>query len=120
MGEITGVGVDLVEIDRMERVLSERGRSRVFTDRELEYCEGKERPIVHLSGRFAGKEAVIKALGIGERFVLKDIEIVGNEGGPPEVILRNGLSGYNDKCRILLSISHTDKTAAAYAVVVEK
>ncbi|MGA1822969.1 MAG: holo-ACP synthase [Thermoplasmatota archaeon] len=120
-GEVAGVGIDIVDVDNMEKLLSGRSRSRIFTSGELVYCDGKENPILHLSGRFAAKESVIKALSLSRDsgLILKDIEIVGGNG-PPEVILRNELSKYNELFRIMISISHSERTAAAFAVAVEK
>ena len=65
--DLAGIGVDIVEIDRIERIL-ERTPSfarRVFTEEEISYCERTRRPAEHYAGRFAAREAVLKALGTG-------------------------------------------------------
>ena len=81
-----GVGIDLLEIDRMERALRRHPRlaERVFTVAEREYAAARARPGRHLAARFAAKEAVVKALGLGG-FELDDIEVVAGE--PPTVRL---------------------------------
>ena len=72
------VGVDLIEIERIKRALERPGfRDRCFTDAEQEYCETKRNPAQSYAARFAGKEAVGKALGCGVRFTWKEIEIIG-------------------------------------------
>ena len=72
------VGVDIIEIDRVERALTRPGfRERCFTDAEREYCDSRAHPAQSYAARFAGKEAVGKALGCGVRFTWKEIEIVG-------------------------------------------
>src|ERR671936_2715688 len=78
---VIGVGTDLIEIGRIRRSLEryERFRDRCFTPAEQEYCESRPNPAESYAGRFAGKEAVGKALGFGvaRAFAWKDIEIVG-------------------------------------------
>ena len=72
------MGVDIIEIERIERALERPGfRERCFTDAEREYCDSRARPAQSYAGRFAGKEAVGKALGCGVLFTWKEIEIVG-------------------------------------------
>ena len=72
------VGTDLIEIDRIVRALERPGfRDRCFTPAEQAYCDSRPNPAESYAGRFAGKEAVGKALGIGVRFTWKEIEIAG-------------------------------------------
>ena len=73
------VGVDLIEIERVRRALDKRPRfaERVFTEAERAYCFSRANPAQHFAARFAGKEAVGKALGCGVEFMWRDIEIVG-------------------------------------------
>jgi holo-[acyl-carrier protein] synthase len=64
---VTGVGIDLLEVDRLEQALERRPRlaERLFTDGEREYASTRARPVMHLAARFCAKEAVAKALGLG-------------------------------------------------------
>jgi holo-[acyl-carrier protein] synthase len=113
------VGVDIIEIERIERALERAGfRERCFTDAEREYCDSRARPAQSYAGRFAGKEAVGKALGCGVRFTWKEIEIVGRP--KPGVRLSGRTAAYAEKVRagpIDLSMTHSREIAAAIAVV---
>ena len=83
------VGVDLIEIGRIARALERPGfRERVFTDAEREYCDSRAHPAQHYAARFAGKEAVGKALGCGVNFTWREIEIAGR---PKPQVLLSGL-----------------------------
>ena len=79
----SGIGIDLLEIERLERALARHPRlaERVFTDSEREYAAARARPGRHLAARFAAKEAVVKALGLSGGFGLREIEVVAGE--PP-------------------------------------
>ncbi len=82
-----GVGIDLLEIDRLERALERHPRlaERVFTEAERKYAAARARPGRHLAVRFAAKEAVVKALGLNGGFGLREIEVLAGE--PPTVRL---------------------------------
>jgi holo-[acyl-carrier protein] synthase len=119
---LTRVGVDLIEIDRIRRALQRypRFRERCFTDAERAYCDGRPNPAESYAGRFAGKEAVGKALGIGvaRAFAWKDIEIVGRP--KPTVRLSGRVRAWAtrvDAGTIDLSMTHTRELANAIAVV---
>ena len=88
------VGVDLIEIERVRRALDKRPRfaERVFTEAERAYCFSRANPAQHFAARFAGKEAVGKALGCGVEFMWRDIEIVGRP--KPSVALSGKVAGY--------------------------
>ena len=91
---ILGIGLDATDIPRVAEVFErygERFLRRVFTDGEIAYCTRRRNPVPHLAGRFAAKEAAMKALGTGHsRGVLwKDIEVVRG-GGPPRLQLSGG------------------------------
>jgi holo-[acyl-carrier protein] synthase len=111
-----GVGIDLLEIDRLERALGRHPRlaERVFTDAEREYAAARGRPARHLAARFAAKEAVVKALGLTGSFGLRDIEVVAGE--PPVV----RLSGHAERAAVGLavkiSLTHSRDFAAAVAI----
>ena len=114
---ILGVGMDIVETARIER-LSERSPAfleRVFTSVELEYCLSKRCRYMHLAARFAAKEAVAKALG--RSFSWKDVEVINNPRGKPEVVLYGRARQAAGAANVHLSISHTSTCAAAVAVV---
>src|SRR5262245_44245421 len=83
----SGVGIDLLEIDRLERALERHPRlaGRIFSPAEREYAASRARPVRHLAARFAAKEAVTKALGIDGSFRLHEVEVLGSE--PPCVRL---------------------------------
>ncbi len=130
--KIISVGVDLVEIGRIEKSLAdprlgERFRKRIFTEGEEGYCSAQKNPPPHYAARFAAKEAVYKALrgplqeGVGWR----EIEVVPDERGAPDVRLSGRAAEAlralcpSGRWRLLLSLSHANDTAAAYVVLVE-
>ncbi len=86
------VGVDLVEVARVSRLLADHpgGVHELFTPREIAYCQRKQQRDVHLAGRFAAKEAVLKALGtgLGQQMRWRDVEVVNGPLGKPGVRLR--------------------------------
>lgn len=112
-----GVGVDLLEIERMERALERHPRlaERVFTAAEREYAAGKGRPGSHLAARFAAKEAVVKALGLREGFGFREIEVVAGE--PPTVRLTGRAAEVAAGRQVDISLTHSRDNAAAVAVV---
>ncbi|HEX5609512.1 MAG TPA: holo-ACP synthase [Solirubrobacterales bacterium] len=114
---MTGVGIDLLEIERMERALERHPRlaDRVFTEGELAYARAKGRPGRHLAARFAAKEAVVKALGMSEGVSLREIEIVAGE--PPTVRLSGRAAEAAAGREIAISLTHSRDNAAAVAMV---
>lgn len=117
---MSGVGLDLLEIDRLERALERRPRlaERLFTEAERDYAASRARPGQHLAARFCAKEAVVKALGL-EVFRAHDVEVVG--GGESvelrlhgEAAARAGELGVE----VRISLTHTHTTAGAVAVLV--
>ena len=113
----TGIGIDVIEIDRIERALERRPRlaKRLFTDAELDYANGRGRPGRHLAARFAAKEAVLKALGTSTAVPLSSIEIVAGE--PPTVALSGLAAEAAEDREVLISLTHSSETAAAVALV---
>jgi holo-[acyl-carrier protein] synthase len=113
------VGVDIIEIERVRRALERPGfRERCFTEAERAYCDSRARPEESYAARFAGKEAVGKALGCGVRFTWKDVEIVGRP--KPSVRLSGRTAAYAERVHagaIDLSMTHSHEIAAAIAVV---
>ncbi len=113
----SGVGIDLLEIDRLERALERHPRlaERVFTAGEREYAAARARPARHLAARFAAKEAVVKALGLSEGFGLREIEVVAGE--PPTVSLSGRAARAAAGTRIDVSLTHSRDFAAAVAIL---
>ena len=117
------VGMDLIEIDRIAAALERRPgfRERCFTEAERAYCESRPNPAQHYAARFAGKEAVGKALGCGVEFMWRDIEIVGRP--KPSVTLSGKVAAFAQHVgagRIDLSMTHSKCMAGAVAVVEER
>jgi len=120
---IETLGIDLIEIKRVKKVKERWGKrflERVYTPKELEYCLKKKYPEGSLAGRFAAKEAVMKALGTGlsSGVSWKDIEIINDRKGKPEVFLYGKTKKLLGKKRVLISISHTKEDAIAQAMVI--
>ncbi len=115
------VGVDLIEIDRIRRALERypRFRERCFTEAERAYCESRRNPAESYAGRFAGKEAVGKALGFGvaRAFAWLDVEIVGRP--KPSVRLSGRIAVWAERAgagAIDLSMTHSRELASAVAI----
>jgi holo-[acyl-carrier protein] synthase len=113
----SGVGIDLLEIERLERALQRYPRleARVFTQAERDYARARARPGRHLAARFAAKEAVVKALGLSGGFGLVDIEVVAGE--PPAVRLAGRAAAVAAGRRVEISLTHSRDFAAAVAIV---
>ncbi|HEX6587045.1 MAG TPA: holo-ACP synthase [Solirubrobacterales bacterium] len=109
-----GLGIDLIEIERIERALDRRPRlaNHLFTPAELAYAQGRGRPGRHLAVRFAAKEAVIKALG--RSVPPREIEI--ESGKPPTVRLRGGAARAAGDAEVSISLTHSRESAAAVAI----
>ncbi|MBU4343662.1 MAG: holo-ACP synthase [Candidatus Omnitrophica bacterium] len=121
---IVGIGVDIIEVERVKHALDawgERFLKRVFTDRELDYVNTKKFSHENLAARFACKESVLKAFGdtrIGAR--LKNIEVLNDAKGKPEVVLHGEVKEYAEKKNIgsiLVSMSHTGNYAVSQAIL---
>ena len=119
---IIGLGIDIVEIARIKRIIMEKEEqflNKLFTLEEQRFIPPQDqRKIEYIAGRFAGKEAVAKALGtgIGKALAWRDIEIIPLPTGKPVVQLKNG----NKNHHILISISHTSSLAMAEVIIEEK
>jgi holo-[acyl-carrier protein] synthase len=121
--EILGLGVDICEIERMERALERHGtmRERVFTPEEIAYCDSKARPAESFAGRFAAREATIKALGgyRGRRW--QDISVTRHPSGAPSVRLDGNAKRRADELGVtgvLITFTHEKTSAVAFAVAV--
>ena len=113
-------GVDIIEIHRIKQVLDrygERFLNRLFTPNEIDYCRGRA---PNLAGRFAAKEATMKALGTGARGVSwKDIEVVRAHSGAPSVKLYGRAENRAERLHVVeisVSISHSREYAVAFVV----
>ena len=124
MSNILGIGFDTTDIGRISDTIErfgDRFHRRIFTAGEIEYCLRRRTPAIHFAGRFAAKEAAMKALGTGRsRGVLwRDIEVV-RQGGPPQLHFHGGarrrLEAMGGRSA-LLTITHTSDLAMALVLV---
>jgi holo-[acyl-carrier protein] synthase len=115
---MASVGIDLLEIDRLERALARRPRlaQRLFTEAELTYARARARPGQHLAARFCAKEAVAKALGLGA-WSFGDVEVLAGDG-PPQVRLSGAVADRAAALGVVVSVSltHSRRDAAAVAI----
>lgn len=119
---VNTIGVDIVEIGRIARLAAQPpGLGGVLTGPELEYCRGRSRPAEHMAGRFAAKEAVLKAFGTGLAGGIRwtDVEILLDDAGRPDVRLHGRASAFASErglVALAVSISHTTHHAIAHAM----
>ncbi len=120
-----GIGVDLCEVDRMRTALERtpRLRDRLFTDAEQAYCDRRTDPTERYAARFAAKEAVLKAMGLGVGACKwREIEVVRAESGAPSVLLHGGaveLASARGIKGWRLTMTHTHRGAEAIAVALD-
>ena len=122
---IVGLGVDIAEIDRVEKAIGRYGIAfleRVFTPAEIEYCERHRSKFERYAARFAAKEALMKALGTGWRKGVRwrDIEIKNEPGGKPILYLAGMAAEHASRLganRFLLSMTHTGNLAYAQVIL---
>ena len=124
MSNIIGLGIDATDIPRIAATLDrygERFMNRIFTDGEIAYCRRRREPAIHFAGRFAAKEAAMKALGTGhsQNVLWRDIEVV-RRGGPPQLQFHGGaarrfaaIGGQSS----LLSFNHSETLALAQVLI---
>jgi holo-[acyl-carrier protein] synthase len=124
MSNIIGLGIDATDIPRIAATLERYGDrfvTRIFTDGEIAYCRRRREPAIHFAGRFAAKEAAMKALGTGhsQNVLWRDVEVV-RRGGPPQLQFHNGAArrfaamGANSS---LLTITHSETLALAQVLI---
>jgi len=124
--QIIGIGTDIIECDRIAQMLARHGErftNHVFTDEEFRYCSGKKIAEQHFAGRWAAKEAVLKALGTGwaAGITWTDAEVVIQAGGKPTIRLHRGAAQKAAElgiAEVLISISHCKAYATATAIAV--
>jgi holo-[acyl-carrier protein] synthase len=122
---IVGLGIDATDIPRVRQTVERYGDRflrRVFTEAEIAYCLGRRDPVPHLAGRFAAKEAGMKALGTGHsRGVLwRDVEVVRG-GGPPQLTFHGAAADHAARLgthRALLTITHSEHLAFAQVLLI--
>jgi holo-[acyl-carrier protein] synthase len=128
MSEIIGIGTDITECLRIARMIERHGElfiNRVYTPEEIKYCQSRKQATQHFTGRWAAKEAILKALGTGWRRGIswRDMEIRNEPGGKPVVAVRAGVKDVVEQLgisEIHVTISHCRTHATAFAVAVGK
>src|SRR5436190_2464283 len=124
MPNIIGLGLDATDIDRIADTIARYGDRflrRIFTEGEVAYCSRRRVPAIHFAGRFAAKEAAMKALGTGhsQGVLWRDVEVL-RVGGPPQLQFHGGAArrfaamGANSS---LLTITHSDTLALAQVLI---
>lgn len=121
---IAGVGVDIIEIVRIGHALEklqERFLKRIYTEREVKYCQQFSDPVPHLAARFAAKEATMKSLGVGiySKIPWTDFEVANHDSGEPYIILHGKAEARAKELGIInlaLSLSHNRSQAIAVVV----
>ena len=124
MSNIIGLGIDATDIPRIAAALErygERFMNRIFTDGEIAYCRRRRQPAIHFAGRFAAKEAAMKALGTGhtQNVLWRDVEVV-RHGGPPQLQFHGGAArrfAAMGAQSSLLTITHSETLAISQVVI---
>jgi holo-[acyl-carrier protein] synthase len=122
---IVGLGIDATDIPRLRETYQKYGDRflrRVFTDAEIAYCLRRRDPVPHLAGRFAAKEAGMKAIGTGQSqgVLWRDVEVL-RRGGPPRLVFHGAAAGHAERLgvkRTLLSITHSQALAFAEVLLI--
>ncbi|KPL10500.1 hypothetical protein AMJ85_05630 [candidate division BRC1 bacterium SM23_51] len=122
---IVGIGIDLIEVARMERAISrhpERLIQRVFTETEQRECQGHIRPAMQYAARFAAKEAFLKAVGLGLRDGMRwrDVGVVHAPSGKPSLAVQGRAAERMRELgadRALVSLTHTDSHACSVVIL---
>jgi holo-[acyl-carrier protein] synthase len=128
MSDIIGIGTDITECLRIARMIERHGElfiDRVYTSEETKYCQSRKQATQHFTGRWAAKEAILKALGTGWRRGIswRDIEVRNEPGGKPVVAVRGGVKDVVEQLgisEIQVTISHCRTHATACAIAVGK
>jgi len=122
---IIGLGLDATDIPRIAATIErygERFTHRIFTEAEVAYCMRRHDPAIHFAGRFASKEAAMKALGTGhsQGVLWRDVEVVRHPGRPPKLQLHGGAAARFTKIggrSSQLTITHSDTLALAQVII---
>ncbi|MEW4567279.1 holo-ACP synthase [Tautonia sp. JC769] len=121
---ILGIGTDIIEVPRIGKMIEQHGElflRRVYTDREIRYCQGRKHAFEHFAGRWAAKEAILKAIGTGwvRGICWTDMEIRREGLGGPKVLVRGGARDaavQRGIGEILITLSHCRTYATATAI----
>ena len=124
--EIIGIGTDITEVLRIAKMIEQHGElfiNRVYTTREIAHCSSRRYATQNYAGRWAAKEAILKALGTGWRKGIswRDVEVVPQRVGPPTVELHGGaleVARRRGIDQVMISISHCRSHATAYCIAV--
>lgn len=119
---IKGIGIDICDTVKLRAAIKRNGKflSRVFSPAEISYCGPKKRSILHYAGRFAAKEAFIKAVATDKTLPLNRIEIINDRHGKPEIFVNDSIRAILKKkkaAKFSVSITHTGTAAAAVCVI---
>lgn len=125
---IEGFGVDIIEVKRVKAAVARYGRrflNKIYTKRELDYCEGRGIPEEHLAARFAVKEAVYKAFGGDSKIAIAwtDVEVLNEKNGKPKIVLKGSAKKLMNKRNIakaVISLSHTRNYAVGNCILLKK
>lgn len=125
---VVGIGTDIVEVQRIAQMIEKHGElflRRVFTENEVGYCSARKAATQHYAGRWAAKEAVLKALGTGwaRGIAWVDIEVRNDVAGKPTIVLDGAARDIAEEMGIgemMISISHCRSHATAYALAMQK
>lgn len=128
MSDIIGIGTDITECLRIARMIERHGElfiNRVYTTEEIKYCQSRKQATQHYAGRWAAKEAILKAIGTGWRRGIswRDMEVRNEPGGKPVVAVRGGVKDVVEQLgirEIQVSISHCRTHATATAIAIGK
>src|SRR5271156_2323513 len=119
---ILGIGTDIIECPRIGKMIENHGElflRRIYTEREIRYCQARRHATEHFAGRWAAKEAILKCLGSGWRKGLcwTDMEVRNDPGGKPQVLMCGAAKDLAQTLRlseVLITISHCRAYATAY------
>jgi holo-[acyl-carrier protein] synthase len=127
---IYGLGVDIIEVERIKSVIDKYQGflSRVFTEKEIKYCESKKNPVIKCicyAQKFAAKEAVAKSLGVGfgKNLSFHEIAVMNLNSGKPVILISGRAEKYCDEksiCEVEVSLSGTKDYAVAFSVALLK
>ncbi|HKZ22425.1 MAG TPA: holo-ACP synthase [candidate division Zixibacteria bacterium] len=116
-----GLGVDIVSVPRIRKALkNKKFKDKIFTAKEISYCQSRKSPEIYFAARFAAKEAVIKALaGKLRKIDWKEIEVAHNRDSSPKINLDSKVKKKLKNPKILITLSHTHEFAVAVAYLIK-